>query len=433
MRYGLHLALAAIVLIGCARTDTGAPEAPLVVRNGAVIDGTGAPPIPDGVVVVRGERIGAVGAVDAVRIPAGARTVDANGGTVLPGVINSHTHSTHEAAVRRAFLVDGVTTVCNLGTTLERLPLFQVESVPQGPAARGYWAGPIITAPGGYPGPVYGQEFTYEVADAEEARAAVIDLLDRGASVIKIALAPGDPRDPWPALDLPRVRAIVETAHARGALVRAHVFEPFMVEDIVLPAGVDVIEHQPFPIVSPDEERRVLESDDPLPLLFDVIAPEYQRLLGQLAARGIVMVPTLDERVGEIFTRPDRSDLEQRVLDLHLEAARRFRAIGGILALGNDFGGVAHVREGMPLTEMKLLHAAGLTLMEVIEAGTRHAATVCGQGGRLGTLEPGKPADLIVVDGDPLAELVAMDRVVTVIKGGKVAYQAGHPGRMGSR
>jgi imidazolonepropionase-like amidohydrolase len=432
MRYGFHLPLAALALVGCARTDTGAPEALLVVRNGTVIDGTGALPVPDGVVVVRGDRIVTVAASDAVRIPVGARSVDAGGGTVLPGVVDSHTHSTHEAAVRRAFLTDGVTTVCNLGTTLDRLPLFEVGSVAEGPAARGYWAGPIITAPGGYPGPVYGEEFTYEVADAEEARAAVIDLLDRGASVIKIALAPGDPRDPWPALDLPRVRAIVETAHARGVLVRAHVFEPFLVEDLVLPAGVDVIEHQPFPILSPDEERRVLESDDPLPLLFDVIAPEYQQLLGQLATRGIVMVPTLDQRVGELFTRPDRSDLEQRVLDVHLEAARRFRAVGGILALGNDFGGVPHVRQGMPLTEMKLLRAAGLTPMEVVEAATRHAAAVCGQGDRLGTLEPGKLADLIIVDGDPLADLAAMDRVVAVIKGGEVAYRAGQPGRTDS-
>ena len=110
--------------------------------------------------------------------------------------------------------------------------------MPEGPAARAYWAGPIITAPGGYPGPAYGPQFNYEVGSPGEARASVTDLLDRGASMIKIALAPDDPRHPRPVLDLARVQAIVDEAHARGVLVRAHVFEPYLREDIVLPAGV---------------------------------------------------------------------------------------------------------------------------------------------------------------------------------------------------
>ncbi len=76
----------------------------------------------------------------------------------------------------------------------------------------------------------------------------------------------------------------------------------------------------------------------------------------------------------------------------------------------------------MPLTEMNLLMAAGLSPMEVIEAGTRHAAFVCGQDAELGTLEAGKLADIIVVDGDPLGDLRAMERVVAVIKGGEVAH-----------
>ncbi|MEJ2217328.1 MAG: amidohydrolase family protein, partial [Gemmatimonadota bacterium] len=81
------------------------------------------------------------------------------------------------------------------------------------------------------------------------------------------------------------------------------------------------------------------------------------------------------------------------------------------------------VEAGMPLLEMELLHAAGLTPMEVIEAGTRHAAFVCGQQDDIGTLEPGKLADIIIVDGDPLADLSTMDRVVAVIKGGQLAYR----------
>jgi enamidase len=422
-RYGFYGVLVTIAVVACASNGKRIPANALVVRNGTVLDGTGAPPIVDGLVVVDGERILAVGEAAAIRIPEDARIVDAGGGTILPGVINSHTHSTHDPAVRRAFLTDGVTTVCNLGTTLERLPLFDSASVSEGPAARGYWAGPIITAPGGYPGPVYGFEFAYEVGSLADARVAAADLLDRGADMIKIALAPGDPRDPWPVLDLARVQAIVEEAHARGVLVRAPVLEPYLVEDLVLPAGVDVIEHEPMPILTPEEERRVLESDEPRTELFDVVAPEYVQLLQRLVDRGVIMVPTLDGGIGPLFTKPDRSPLEQTVLDLHLEAVRRFHALGGIVALGNDFGGVARVEQGMPSVEMRLLHAAGLDPMEVLEASTRHAAAACGHGADLGTLEPGKLADIVVVAGDPLADLGVMDSVIVVIKDGTLGYR----------
>jgi imidazolonepropionase-like amidohydrolase len=423
-RHGLSLALAVSTGIACAHRQMHLPENALVVRNGTVIDGTGRPPIVNGLVVVQGQRILAVGDASAFDVPEGVTVVDAGGGTILPGIINSHTHSTHDPAVRRAFLVDGVTTVCNLGTTLERLPLFDSASVPEGPAARGYAAGPIITAPGGYPGPVYGSQFSYEVRSPDEARAAVDDLLSRRATMIKIALAPGDPRDPWPVLDLERVRAIVTEAHAHGVLVRAHVFEPYLVEGIVLPAGVDVIEHLPMPILTPEEETRVLGSSAPAALLYDTVAPGYVRMLEQVVHQGIVMVPTLDGGLGALFTKPHRSRLEQVVLDLHFEAVRRFHALGGVVALGNDFGGVERVAAGMPLVEMQMLLAAGLTPMEVLEASTRNAAAVCGQASKLGSLEAGKLADIIVVNGDPLADLAVMDSVIAVVKGGVLAYRA---------
>ncbi len=293
--------------------------------------------------------------------------------------------------------------------------------MPEGASARGFWAGPIITVPGGYPGPAYGSQFSYEVGTPREARDAVADLLKRGARMIKLALAPGDPRDPWPILDLERVHAIVEEAHRSSVLVRAHVFEPYLVEDIVLPAGVDVIEHSPFPILSTEEENSVLESDDPRTQLFDVVAPEFERLLARVVEQGIVMVPTLDAHIGGLFKKPDRSRVEQIVVDVHVEAVRRFHALGGAVALGNDYGANPAVEVGMPLTEMKLLLAADFTQMEVIEASTRNSAFVCGQGDRLGTLEPGKLADIIIVEGNPLVNLEALDKVLAVVKGGELA------------
>lgn len=409
-------------LTACAVAKRAAPDDVLVIRNGTVIDGTGKTPVAEGAVIVRGDLILAVGEEAGLEIPRGAAVINADGGTIMPGIINSHAHSTADPAVRRAFVMDGVTTVCDLGTSLDRLASFEQASVPEGPSARGFWAGPVITAPDGYPGPVYGSQFNYEVATPEEARAAVADLLSRGASMIKIALAPGDPRDPWPVLDLERVRAIVDEAHRRSVLVRAHVFEPYLVEDIVLPAGIDVIEHSPFPIMTPEEESSVLESDDPRTQLFDVVAPEFERLLARVVEQGVAMVPTLDAHIGNLFKKRDRSDVEQIVVDVHVEAVHRFHALGGVLALGNDYGANPAVELGMPLAEMKLLLAAGLTPLEVIEASTRNSAYVCGRSDSLGTLEPGKLADIIIVGGDPLAGIEAMDRVKVVIKGGELAH-----------
>ncbi|MEJ2217727.1 MAG: hypothetical protein P8099_14050, partial [Gemmatimonadota bacterium] len=137
MRHALCLVLASIVATAGGHDRARIPANALVVTNGTVIDGTGAPPIVDGVVAVDGQRIVAVGDAAGFQIPRDARVVDAGGGTILPGIIDSHVHSAYDPAVRRAFLTDGVTTVCDLGTTLDRLPMFDVDSVPEGPVARG--------------------------------------------------------------------------------------------------------------------------------------------------------------------------------------------------------------------------------------------------------------------------------------------------------
>ncbi|NIM51473.1 MAG: hypothetical protein GTN78_04365 [Gemmatimonadales bacterium] len=127
--YGPCLALAIVTFVACGRDGSRIPEDALLVRHGTVIDGTGAPPIVDGVVVVQGDRILAIGEAAGFNIPEGVRIIDAGGGTVLPGIVDAHTHSTHGASIRRTFLVDGVTTVCNLGTSLDRLSQFAEGSV----------------------------------------------------------------------------------------------------------------------------------------------------------------------------------------------------------------------------------------------------------------------------------------------------------------
>ena len=397
---------------GANRFDT------LVITNGRIIDGTGADPIEDGVVVIKGERILKIGSVSDLEIPAQVTVIDVAGRTIMPGIINAHTHRAASVLNREAFLEEGVTAVCDLGVPISQMEYFEEERGSDlKPVARGFKAGTMVTAPGGYPGPVYGFLLSYEVRGPDEARAAVDDLIDRGADFIKIALDKGRPQNPFPVLSLEEVEVIVAVAHSWGALVRAHVGY-YTLLDIVLETGLDVVEHVPWPFRSEAEYTRFLEQGLDLEDL-----PKFNEKIVNLAKHGVIMVPTL-----EIIERLiQRSTLEpeqrQDLVGLVLEVMSRFRASGGIVALGNDFGNPG-VPPGIPLREMELLLEAGFTPMEVIEAGTRTSAYVCGHGDELGTLEVGKLADVIIVDGDPLRDIKAMSRVVMVIKGGEIAYRS---------
>ena len=99
----------------------------------------------------------------------------------------------------------------------------------------------------------------------------------------------------------------------------------------------------------------------------------------------------------------------------------RFVKAGGKVALGTDYAGYAAEFDlGMPVTEIGLMREAGMTPMQIIVAATQHAATVCGLGHELGTLEPGKIADVLVVNGDPLGDLAALTAVRLVIHNGVI-------------
>jgi imidazolonepropionase-like amidohydrolase len=428
-RSGLRALAAALLLAlnACSGAPT-LPPSPAVLppptlqpvpagKNGTVVDGTGGAPIADGVVVIEDDRIARVGRAADFAIPPGVAYVDAKGGTILPGIINAHVHGTSNAAVRRVyFLLRGVTSVCDMGSPLKEMPAFAQDHV-AGPAARGFHSGPMITVQGGYPDIVWHADLNYEVATPDEARSAVANLAGRGADVIKITLEPGSAEAPWPMLDLPLVQAIVQEAHGRGRLVRAHVGRTngTAVVDIVLKGGVDVVEHIPLPVFSGLEAYNLYRDSGHY-----TMTAEDKHQLARLAAGRVVMVPTLTAHV----LGCDSWDLtpveRQGCYDFYLEPVRYFHSLGGTVALANDWGADEAIERGMPLREMQLLLAAGLTPMEVIQAGTQHAAWVCGHGDELGTLAPGMLADVVIVDGDPLADIEAMSRVVAVIKGGQV-------------
>ncbi|MEJ2679260.1 MAG: amidohydrolase family protein, partial [Gemmatimonadota bacterium] len=353
------------------------------------------------------------------RIPDGVRTIDANGGTILPGIINAHIHHGAPPGMRHTFLLEGVTTVCDLGSELGEMDTFAEDTCDDGPAARGLRAGPIVTSPGGYPDGLYRTRINYELEGPEAARPAVDDLAARGADMIKIAVDPTwDTVRPLPFPGLETIRAIVDAAHAHGLLVRAHIIRPAQL-DLVIDGGVDVVEHLGMPAwPSREEENRVMASADPIGGFFDQWAPDYQPRLERMAHEGIAMVPTLSAVIGGYYTAENPTPRQRWVVRILMEIVRRFHAVGGVVAVGNDFNDRA-TTERLPLLELEMLGRAGLSPMDVLMAATRNGARVCGRRWDLGTLEPGKLADHIVVDGDPLADPVtALRNVRLVMRGG---------------
>ena len=344
-----------------------------LVLLATVIDGTSAAALPDAVVVILGERIIAVGPRDELSIPAQVQAIELSGATILPGFINAHVHNAYKEQNLRWWAQEGVTTVRDLGERLG-FPYFSTRDRLRADPQNAWLIsdGPLVTVPRGYP--IAGNSFpSLTVTSPEDAREKVVRLIDDGAELIKITLTSGGA----PSLSAAEAAAIVETAHERGVPVSAHATTARDVQR-ALDAGVDDVAH--------------LATDQ-----------ASDRLVRQMVERGVYWVPTLEALRGR-----------------GAENLQRFLAAGGHVALGNDGGYLSGLEIGMPMAEIRAMSKAGMTPMQIIIAATRDAARVCQQEASLGTLEAGKFADVLVVEGDPLQDLEALTRVRMVIHRGVV-------------
>ena len=386
------LALLLLSVMACAPgttpPPTARPTAPadLILLNGTLIDGTGAAAIPDAILVIGGGRILAAGPRGSVAIPEGVPSIDVEGGTILPGFINAHVHSGYDLENLATWAQAGVTTVRDLGRGVIPPDFSAREQAAADPRyARLVAAGPFITAPGGYPTAIFGSLALY-ASTPDEARQAANSLLDQGANVIKIAVESGqDFGEQIPMLDTAAVSAIVETAHRRGTLVAAHL------------------------LVSPDL-RQALDGgvDDVAHMVADDLPDE---LIKRMVDKGIYWEPTL-----ELWRGVGHGNDGRAIANL-----RRYVAAGGLVALGTDYDGYyTPFQLGMPMIEMEAMQEAGMSPMQIIVAGTRNAAHVCNMGVDLGTLEVGRIADVLVVAGDPLGNIHALENVRWVVHNGIV-------------
>jgi imidazolonepropionase-like amidohydrolase len=407
----LLLAVLLVLLLGACQPAPAQPApASLAIMNGALWDGSQL--IADGVVILRGNRIEAAGPAGTTPIPADARIVDAGGGTILPGLIDGHVHNAAEPEIRRKFLEAGVTSVCDTGAGAVQLRQYQ--NPQEGlPAARAYFAGPFLSAPGGYPADT-DDSARLGVGTPEEARQAVQQLAAGGADFIKVALDDGRSDEPLPVLSTEVLQAVTDEAHRLGLTVRAHVLDVRYL-DAALDAGVDAIEHIPAPELSRQVFELWMQRDLPLPL-----PRAYLDELQRLAGRQIPLTPTIEVLERRTCNAVARSEKERTAcVRVYIEALRQYRLMGGLIALGSDYGS-AGMAAGLPWREMEFMQQAGWSNAQILTAATSNAARACGQAGEIGSLQPGYLADLVIVDGNPLEDLTALQRVLTVVLNGQI-------------
>jgi imidazolonepropionase-like amidohydrolase len=402
-----------------------------VLRNARLIDGTGAPPAEHATIVLDGERIAAVTQRSEGDFPSDAEIIDCTGLTVLPGLIDCHDHMANHrydlahrwgidepestrhlrtAAVLRNTLAAGYTTIRDAGGLDAGFKRAIEEGLIAGP--RLILSISIISPIGGIGDPVSPSGdsccvprdplLPSGVAEtAADVRPVVRRMVRAGADVIKCATTGGASSRPGhgptdSAFNLDEMQALVEEAHALDRRVMCHALGGRGL-DIAIEAGVNSIEHGCY------------IGDDPA-------------LLDKMAARNIVFVPTL--LVYEYHRNSPQPHVRQRARDLHehhLDSVKRALAAGVKIVAGTDAGGHGHPANA---GELECLVNAGLSPMQAIQAATSWAAECCGREAELGTIEKGRLADLIAVDGDPLLEIAVLreaKNIALVLKGGAVA------------
>ena len=389
-----------------------------LLEGGTIIDGAGAK--RTGSVVIRGDRILEV--TDGPRPLAGATVVDCRGLTVLPGLFDLHMHlhgtalpdrfqsylspSPGVRVLRQAFdaytmLAHGVTTTRSLGHGDSDHTFGLRESIAEGTirGPRIYHVGWAIAPtdrhePSPLPWPMFRELRTtlWAHADGEtELRALLRENAADGADATKIYLPPHDVPGEAPYTE-EELGVIVEESHRLGRRVTAHVKTAAHVRRAV-EAGIDCVEHGPDVV------------DEPL--------------LDLMAERGTYLVPTLAvyNRVSEVaaeFHYPQPMvDLIRRELEGRMRNVQRARELGVRVGTGSDVG----ARGGfgyMAVKELDLLVETGFSPMDAITAATSISADVLGIADELGSIAPGKLAEIVVIDGDPLADITLFQRPAAI-------------------
>ncbi|HXG66431.1 MAG TPA: amidohydrolase family protein, partial [Blastocatellia bacterium] len=424
-----------------------------VIEGGTLIDGTGAAPLRDAVVVIRGNRIAAVGRKGQVRYPKTARVISAEGKFILPGLIDAHVHY-HEWQ-GELHLAHGVTTVKDTGNPVEWLEaLSKAIAAGEVVGPRLFYTGNSMTSPPAL------KDHHIGLRDPEMGRRAVRILKKHGAIAAKVH------QQITPEL----LRAITDEAHKLGLPVTGHLRRIGAREAAL--AGIDALEHSTGIPRSAGANPNLLKTDDPendlvgyyddLNEAAEMREENFAPLIRLLVEKKVAIVPTLitwfriatdnrakyaqedaafakiaalkyvPESIREIwrtsflYEPPSAGGLE-RFRTAYAKMSRflkSFHEAGGRLVAGSS---TSVMVPGLSMhREMEMFVKLGLTPREVIEIVTRRNAEFMRIDKDLGTLTTGKLADLIVVEQNPLEDIKNIGRIALVMKDGKVVDTSYH-------
>ncbi|OFW40032.1 MAG: hypothetical protein A3F70_08930 [Acidobacteria bacterium RIFCSPLOWO2_12_FULL_67_14] len=425
LRNSARLVIAAalgIAAIACRGSETQAPAdgATTVLTGARIIDGTGSPPVDQGVILINEGRIAAAGPASDVQIPAGATRVDLAGKTVMPGLIDAHAHvraDNKELPVRddlvrrlRVLAAYGVTTVVSLGQNEDDAELAEVarlrdeqDQVPLD-RARIYTSGPTMR----------------NLKTPEEGRATVNRRVEQKADRIKFHLD-GNAAQMTPDT----YGAIIEQAHTHGLRASAHIYNLADAKGVV-ERGLDLIGHS---VRDQDVDRAFIDAmkqrDVPyVPTLTRELSvfvyestpaffsdPFFQRGMALYKEEvDLLSTPGYQQKVRE-------SKTAQEIKEALVQANRNLKLLsdaGVPIAMGTDAGGGEGRWQGyFEHVELEMMAKAGLTPMQVIVAATGAAARASALD-HVGTIAPGKAADLLVLDADPLQDILNTRKIHSV-------------------
>jgi len=406
-----------------------------IITNGRLVDGRGGPPVPDGVVIATDGRIAYAGPKQAAPpVAPDARRIDAHGGTIMPGLVEAHFHATYfnvekledldikypveyvaiQASVNCKLALECGYTAARSGGCLFNCDVWLKKAIEGDliPGPRLCASGREICSAGGLMD--WNPEFRrigmegliFCINGVEDARKAVRSLVKDGVEWVK-TYPTGDAA--WPdtndhhtlCMTFDEMHAVVATAHNHKLKVTGHCRATEGIKN-ALRAGYDAVEHATF------------IDDEGLDLLLARDVPVVPGLYFELASV---------ER-GREFGLPQRViDGHQETLDGGGESCRRILAAGGRLGMGGDygFGWNPHGDYAKELTFF--VRHVGLDPLVVLTCATKTGAEIMGRGDEFGTLEPGKLADVLVVDGDVVADISLLEdrsRFIAVMQGGVV-------------
>ena len=399
------------------------------IVGGTLIDGRGGEPLADSTVLIGDDgRVAAAGPREAVAVPEGAEWIDAAGLTLIPGLIDCHDHlasftydllsrwgmteprSTRTLRIANVIedtLQSGYTTIRDCGWLEAGFRVAVEEGLIEGPRLL-VAAGPLGPTHSVQDRPTFSGHRRYSMPDpnipygvadgANEIRAVVRENARVGADLIKVfqtGFGRATHLGTDACYDLGELKTLVEESHAQGRLVACHAVGGPGLRTAV-EAGVDSIEHGCYLDLDHD-------------------------LLRMMADKDMTLVPTLTVFAFHSAEGNPVAQVEAREFrEHHIETVQQAMRYGVRVVAGTDAGGWFH---GNNSVELDFLVDAGMTPMQAIVAATREAAVCCGLGSDLGTLEPGKLADLIAVDGNPLADITVLqdrERIRLVMKEGQI-------------